>query len=83
MKIKNKIMRWTVEKSLLPFIALASAEVVLMKGTRRLEAMFLPTAMVIACLFAVVTIWLQVLFRLLPKRQLMYIDRPFLSLRRK
>ena len=82
-KIKSEIMRWTVEKSLLPFIAPASAEAVLMKGTGRLEAMFLPTVMVIACLFAVVTIWLQIRSPLHIKRQRVYGCRPFLFLRRK
>jgi hypothetical protein len=83
MKNKNEIVRRTVQGSLLSFIALASTEVVLMKGTGRLEAMFLPTVMFIACLFAIVTIWSQVQSLLPIKRQRMYNDGPFSSLRRK
>ncbi len=75
MKNKNEIMRRSVEKSLLPFIALASAGC--------LKVMFPPVVMVIACVFAVVTIWLQVLSSLQIKGQRVYDNDPVLFLRRK
>ena len=83
MKNKNEIMRQTVQKSLLPFMALASTEVVFLKYIERLGVLFIPTVMVIACTFAVVTIWLQVQSLLPKKRQPVYNNGPFLSLRLK
>ncbi len=77
-------MRQTVQRSLLPFMALASTEAVLLKCTEGWETLFLlNTVMVMAGLTAVVTNWLQVESLLPKKRQPLYNNGPLLSLRRK
>lgn len=76
-------MKRTSHGSLLPFIALVITAVFLMKCTEYLKIMILPMVMVIACMFAVVTNWLQVRSSFQFQAQRIYTAKPFLSLRHK